>query len=101
MLPVLATLLVVVVSGVWFIGRSLLHRGPMHRDPETRVAAARETVLTSPGTYEFPTGESLRVAVIGGLVQFRMADSEGRMLLVNTGRASTYHRWSLYLDERG
>jgi hypothetical protein len=30
-----------------------------------------------------------------------MADSEGRMLLVNTGRASTYHRWSLYLDERG
>ncbi len=100
-LLIAVTLLLVVVSGAWFIGRSLLRRGPMHRAPETRLAAARGTVLKFPGTYVFPSGETLRVAVVNGIVQFRMLDKEGQLLLVNDRRASTYHRWSLYFDDRG
>jgi hypothetical protein len=58
-------------------------------------------LVDRPGTYTMSGGETFRVLVKNGIVEYDLRSSTGQTLLsVNEYRASDYHRWFFYFDDQ-
>lgn len=58
-------------------------------------------VANKPGVYRLPDGLKLHIEVDGdGIVQYRLKDDSGRVLLRSSESPSTYHRWYFVYDHR-